>query len=263
MPVHLLSPRDIKAEARNFMRNAQVSPLKFTLLYLIALLILDEITAVSDFILGSSFLSGIPFFSLSFIGILSTLIANVFSAGYNCYTLGILRGDKMPYESLFDGFSFAGKVIGLLIVEGIFVFLWSLLFLIPGIIAIYRYSFALWNLCQNPNLGIFEALNLSKVQTDGYKAQLFFLQLNFIGWFLLAALIGWTYSSISLSLIPPTLSGILIDTLLLAFLSGILDFYLVPYMSFSTGIFYRCATTPIDTSSSQQSKSTDPWDTNF
>ena len=72
----------------------------------------------------------------------------------------------MPYESLFDAFPFAGKVILLSIVEGIFIFLWSMLFVIPGIIAAYRYSFAMLNLCENPELGVMEALNLSKQQTN-------------------------------------------------------------------------------------------------
>ena len=91
----------------------------------------------------------------------------------------------MPYESLFDGFTFAGKVIALYIVEGFFVALWSMLFVIPGIIAVYRYSFAIWNLCQNPELGVMEALNRSKRQTIGYKGQLFGLHLSFFGWYLL------------------------------------------------------------------------------
>ena len=57
----------------------------------------------------------------------------------------------MPYESLFDAFPFAGKVILLSIVEGVFIFLWSMLFVIPGIIAAYRYSFAMLNLCEIPS----------------------------------------------------------------------------------------------------------------
>ena len=75
----------------------------------------------------------------------------------------------MPLTTLFDGFSIAGKVILLEIVASIFIFLWSLLFIIPGIIAIYRYRFALYNLLENPDLGLLEAINLSKEQTYGYK----------------------------------------------------------------------------------------------
>ena len=67
-------------------------------------------------------------------------------------------------------------------------FLWSLLFVIPGIIASYRYRFALYNLYENPDIGILEALNMSKRQTLGYKGQVFMLDLSYIGWNLLATL---------------------------------------------------------------------------
>ena len=91
----------------------------------------------------------------------------------------------MPQSTLFYGFSIAGKVILLEIVAGIFIFLWSLLLIIPGIIATYRYRFALYNLLENPDLGILEAINLSKEQTYGYKWQLFVLDLSFLGWLIL------------------------------------------------------------------------------
>ena len=100
------------------------------------------------------------------------------------------------------GFTFAGKVIALYIVEGFFVALWSMLFVIPGIIAAYRYSFAMLNLCENPELGVMEALNLSKQQTNGYKMQLFLLQLSFIGWSLLVLGIFLIYELLIAALLP-------------------------------------------------------------
>ena len=94
----------------------------------------------------------------------------------------------MPYSTLFDGFGFTGKIILLNLVTGLFVFLWSLLLVIPGIIAIYRYRFALYNLCENPELGVMDALRLSKQQTMGFKLDLFVLDVTFIGWGLLCGL---------------------------------------------------------------------------
>ena len=52
------------------------------------------------------------FVSVSFASILIGLITQVLDAGYKCYCLGVHRREEMPYESLFDGFTFAGKVIG-------------------------------------------------------------------------------------------------------------------------------------------------------
>ena len=94
----------------------------------------------------------------------------------------------MPYLTLFDGFSFAGKLILLALVRYIFVFLWSLLFVVPGIIAAYRYRFAVYNLCENPEMGVMDAINMSKAQTAGFKWQLFVLDLSFIGWSILCGL---------------------------------------------------------------------------
>lgn len=94
----------------------------------------------------------------------------------------------MPYSSLFDGFGFTEKIILLHLVMGLFVFLWTLLLVIPGIIAIYRYRFALYNLCENPEMGVMEAIRLSKQQTMGFKLDLFVLDLTFIGWGILCGL---------------------------------------------------------------------------
>ncbi len=71
---------------------------------------------------------GLTVLSFSFVSILVSLICIVLNAGYLCYCLGIRRGEHMPYESLFDAFPFAGKAILLSIVEGIFIFLWSMPF---------------------------------------------------------------------------------------------------------------------------------------
>ena len=65
---------------------------------------------------------------------------------------------------------------------------------IPGIIAAYRYRFALYNLCENPEISIMEALDMSKRQTLGYKGQLFMLDLSYLGWALLAGVPSLIYS---------------------------------------------------------------------
>ncbi len=66
--------------------------------------------------------------------------------------------------------------------------LWSLLFVIPGIIAAYRYSMALYVLIDNPELGALECLRRSKEMMRGNKFKLFVLELSFIGWILLATI---------------------------------------------------------------------------
>lgn len=168
MPIRQLDRAAIRREARELIRTARVSPIKFTLLFLAVSLALSLLDTALTSLTGR--IVGVAFVSVSFASILIGLITQVLDAGYKCYCLGVHRREEMPYESLFDGFTFAGKVIALYIVEGFFVALWSMLFVIPGIIAVYRYSFAIWNLCQNPELGVMEALNRSKRQTIGYSA---------------------------------------------------------------------------------------------
>ena len=211
MPIRQLDRAAIRREARELIRTARVSPIKFTLLFLAVSLALSLLDTALTSLTGR--IVGVAFVSVSFASILIGLITQVLDAGYKCYCLGVHRREEMPYESLFDGFTFAGKVIALYIVEGFFVALWSMLFVISGIIAVYRYSFAIWNLCQNPELGVMEALNRSKRQTIGYKGQLFGLHLSFIGWYLIVFVIVGVYEGVILALMPDSFLGIMLGSL--------------------------------------------------
>ncbi len=165
-----------KQEAAELLRTAQVSPKGMTALYLALVLVLDLISSFG----GNGFL-GI------FVTILAALLSSVLGAGFILYCMAIRRGERAEYLTLFDGFSFVGKLIALDLLMTLFIFLWSMLFIIPGIIAAYRYSFAMYNLYENPGIGVIEALEMSKRQTLGYKSQLFMLALSYFGWTLLAS----------------------------------------------------------------------------
>ena len=242
MPIRQLDRAALKCEAKDLIRTARVSPIKMTLLLLAISLVLDLLDTALTYLTGS--IVGVAFLSISFVGILITLISQVLSAGYCCYCLGIHRREEMPYESLFDGFTFAGKVIALYIVEGFFVALWSMLFVIPGIIAVYRYSFAIWNLCQNPELGVMEALNRSKRQTIGYKGQLFGLHLSFIGWILLFGVVLGVYEALVIALILDSFPAIMLGSLLGRLASMLAQIYFLPYYTLSECGFYLRATAP-------------------
>lgn len=247
----------IKAESRSLLRTGSVNPFRMTLFYLLITLVLDMINSGVSYMIDSA--GGFTVLSFSFVSILIGLVSLVLNAGYYCYCFGILRREQMPYESLFDAFPFAGKVILLSIVEGIFIFLWSMLFVIPGIIAAYRYSFAMLNLCENPELGVMEALNLSKQQTFGYKWQLFVLQLSFIGWSLLVLGIFLIYELLIAALLPDSFLGIMFGSLLLSVLAAGVGVYLTPYLNLSICRFYLLATAP----QVNEPPHFDSWNDNF
>ena len=199
----LLDRISIKSEAKGIVKSASVSAYLFTLLFLALSWLLngtsDYVSLNEELVYNIYYTTGVdlsflvlhrafPALLVTFVSILTALLGVLLDIGYILYHLGIRRGREMPYLTLFDGFSFAGKAILLYIVQYIFIFLWSLLFVIPGIIAAYRYRFAYYNLCENPDMGVMEALNMSKAQTNGFKWQLFVLDLSFIGWRILSGL---------------------------------------------------------------------------
>lgn len=89
---------------------------------------------------------------------------------------------QQGFTTLFSKLSLFGKALLLQLVTGFFVFLWSLLFIIPGIVAMFRYAMAPYIMAQNPDIGVMEAIRQSKEMMRGHKWQLFVLQLSFIGW---------------------------------------------------------------------------------
>ena len=178
MTAELIDRKGMKAEVREMLSGAQVSPRAITALYCGLLLVLNMVSAFAG---DTGFLS-------TFVTILTSLLNVILGAGFAMYCMAIRRGERAEYITLFDGFSFVGKLIGLTIVTALFIWLWSMLFIIPGIIAAYRYRFAPYNLYENPGIGVMEALEMSKRQTMGYKGQIFTLDLSYLGWTLLASL---------------------------------------------------------------------------
>ena len=130
--------------------------------------------------------------------------------GHNRFCLKLVDGEEARFEDLFSGFDIFGNAFVLNLLIALKVFSWSLLFVIPGIVAAYRYSMATYIMAENPNMQATEAIERSKALMDGRKGDLFCLDLSFIGWALLAVLTA-----------------------------GIGNLWLVPYMTVSRAAFYR------------------------
>ena len=237
MMVQQIDRKQLKRDSKALLRTAQVSPMAMTALYLGLVLVLDA----ADVLSGGSAALGIGSLLSTFVSVLTWLVGMVLSAGFVLYCMAIRRGERAEFLTLFDGFAFVGKVIGLNIVITVFIALWSMLFVIPGIVAAYRYRFALYNLYESPGIGIMEALDMSKRQTVGYKAQLFLLDLSYYGWAFLAALpsavLEWCVSYQELSAIVGLAGTPALITSLLA-LSDFSWILIIDLWSLVVSLFY-------------------------
>ena len=97
-------------------------------------------------------------------------------------------GKKPEAKDAFAGFDDFWTGFKALFLVGLFTFLWSLLFVIPGIIKSFSYSQTMMIVAENKGIGAREAINRSKAMMDGRKMDYFVLGLSFIGWGLLCCI---------------------------------------------------------------------------
>ncbi len=111
--------------------------------------------------------------------------------GQASYLLDLWRTDTKGdhFEILINGFkeNLANNIVAF-ILRTVFVFLWTLLLIIPGIIKSLAYSQTFYILADHPELSATEAIDKSQELMRGHKGRLFWLNLSFIGWYLLGAL---------------------------------------------------------------------------
>ena len=120
-------------------------------------------------------------------GIGGLIVAGPMTIGLSSFYLKAYRGMQAGVETMFsDGFTDFGRNLGGYLWMQLFVCLWSLLFVIPGIIKAYSYAMTPYILADCPNVKAKEALKLSMRMMAGHKWELFTLHLSFIGWHLLS-----------------------------------------------------------------------------
>ncbi len=106
--------------------------------------------------------------------------------------------NKEPFElgQLFDGFKEFSRVFTAYLLMCLYILLWALLLIVPGIIAALGYSMTFFIMADHPEMPASEALRNSKDMMMGHKSELFWLLLSFIGWAILATIpfgIGWLW----------------------------------------------------------------------
>lgn len=139
-----------------------------------------------------SFVAGMFTFSVALF-----IIGGAVELGFNLFNIAQYQAPGQPkFEILFSRFYLFGRALYLRFLMFLKILAWSLLFIVPGIVAAYRYALAPYLLAENPELTAEEAIEKSKALMLGYKGRLFCLQFSFIGWYILSALtggVGWFF----------------------------------------------------------------------
>lgn len=116
------------------------------------------------------------------------IIGGTIQLGYCTFNLNLIHNTNPQFNDLFSRTDIFWKAFGLRVLTTLYTLLWSLLLIIPGIIAALSYSMAPYILTENPSMGVSEAIERSKEMMDGNKWRLFCLAFSFIGWAILSAL---------------------------------------------------------------------------
>ena len=153
--------------------------------------------------------------------IIYMIIGGAVGIGYSNFNLDIIEGREARIGTIFDSFDQWKTAFVARLLSAIYVTLWSMLFLIPGIIASYSYSMMHFVMAENPEMSANQAIGESKRLMKGNKWRFFCLQLSFLGWELLA----------------------------IFFTAGIGLLWVVPYQQAAYAAFYRdiCPKQQIDT----------------
>ena len=148
--------------------------------------VLFLITLIIGLISGaaSAVLSLIPGGSL----VASIIITPAFTLSVYRVYVNLFKGAAPQVKDAFCGFDDFWAAFKVTFLVGLFTFLWSLLFVIPGIIKAISYSMSFYILAENKGKPALECINESKAMTEGHKMELFVLGLSFIGWALLCGI---------------------------------------------------------------------------
>lgn len=127
------------------------------------------------------------------------IVGGTLQLGYARYHLGLIHGETPPFRTLFDYFSHWKTAALARLLKMVRILLWSLLLIVPGVMASYSYAMTEYLLAEDPELSPSEALAQSRVMMEGKRWRLFCLDLSFIGWQLLSSLIPLRIGTIVLS----------------------------------------------------------------
>ena len=189
----ITSNKDLMTQARNSLSGRWGLAVGTFFVYMLIMVVIGSLNYSAGF-------GGLRFV----VSIAPLLLNGAFVLGVATFSLAIARDEDAKLEMIFYGFKYYVKTLGLYLLMVLFILLWMLLLIVPGIIAAISYSLAFYIMHDDPTIGVMEAIGKSKKMMYGYKWKFFCLGLRFIGWFLLGILssgIGflWIVPYISIS----------------------------------------------------------------
>jgi uncharacterized membrane protein len=131
--------------------------------------------------------------------LISFIITCLLSFGSLSFFLKISRGEDVDFKELFSKTNMAIPYLLISLLTGIFTLLWSILFIIPGIIAALGYSQTYLIVLDNPEMDPMAAIKESKRLMNGHKLDFLILNFSFFGWIILGI---FTFGLLYLWLIP-------------------------------------------------------------
>ena len=140
--------------------------------------------------IGAFILASLPIIITAalFMAVIYFVLGSFVGVGYAKFNLNLVDRNKASFENLFEYFSHWKTTTITRLLRALYTFLWSLLFIIPGIVAGFSYAMTEYILAENPELTPDEAIQASKSMMMGNRWRLFCLQFSFIGWDILATL---------------------------------------------------------------------------
>ena len=167
---------------------------------------------------------------MGLIGGLSLVLTPVLALGCNKYFLERLRKQELGFKGLFSRMGSFGKALLLYLLMYVKTFLWTLLFVVPGIMAALRYAMAPFYMADDPALSPLEAIRKSKDAMKDQKTNLLMLELSFVIWLLAAMLAEMLFSGFSY--------------ILALVVSQFIQLAMATYLNASVASFYLAASVP-------------------
>jgi len=112
--------------------------------------------------------------------LIALILGGPFTLGAASFSLAFVRGEEVQLSKIFSGFDRFITALGAYLLIIVYVILWTLLLILPGIIAALSYSMTFYILSDTPNIKVVDALERSKQMMEGYKWKLFYLYLHYL-----------------------------------------------------------------------------------